>query len=62
MTRQEIKNRLHALHDGRSDRSQITDAEWCEIDQLENDLAALNHAPLTGFYPRCLAAANPNEI
>ena len=62
MTRSEIKNRLKTLHDGRPKRDAITDAEWDEIDRLEDRLAAMQPRRTMGYYPACFATANPNEI
>lgn len=62
MTRQEAKTRLAELHDRRSNRSQITAAEWDEIDACEDVLAATATRQKMGYYPACFATANLNEI
>lgn len=43
-----MRARLRELHDDRRDRSSITDAEWDEIDMLEDRLAALHQRPTWG--------------
>lgn len=62
MTRKEAKRILYKLHDGRADRSHITEAEWDQIDACEDFLARTVDRPKLGVYPACFATANMSEI
>lgn len=62
MTREQAKARLNELHDGRADRSTITDAEWAEIDRCEDVLAEGTRGQKMGYFPPCFDGRTVAEI